>query len=128
MDGRELLEHIAGLKDNARRYLETRISYYGVLAFEKAVGLLTMLMANSAVFAMSIIALFFISGACSLLLGEMMDSYVYGMLTVGGFYLLLALILFIMRKQIFGRIAIKTLIKILLDEDSGDDPKNQQQT
>ena len=126
MDGRELLEHIAGLKDNARRYLETRISYYGVLAFEKAVGLLTMLMANSAVFAMIVIALFFLSGACSLWIGEMLGSSLLGMLIIGGFYLLLALILFVWRKKIFGRIAIKALIKIFLDEDAGEDLKNQQ--
>ncbi len=126
MDGRELLEHIAGLKDNARRYLETRISYYGVLAFEKAVGLLTMFMANSAVFALAVIALFFLSGACSLWLGEMLGSYMLGMLIVGGFYLFLALILFVWRKRIFGRIAIKVLINIFLDEDTEEDPRNQQ--
>lgn len=120
MDGRKILEHIAGLKDNARKYLETKISYYGVLAFEKAVKLLSMLMANAVIIILGLLALVFLSAAAATLLGELLDNTIYGLLITGGFYLLLALILYSWRKGIFGRIAIKALTNIFMEEDANE--------
>lgn len=120
MDGRKVLEHIAGLRDNVRKYLETKISYYGILAFEKAVKLLSLLIANGVMIMLGFLVLVFISGAAALWIGELLDSAVYGLLIVGGFYFLLLLIFSIWRKSIFGSIAIKILQKIFLDEDAGE--------
>ncbi len=120
MDGRKMLEHIAGLKDNVRKYLETKISYYGVLAFEKAVKLLSMLMANAVIITLGLLALVFLSAAAATWLGELLDNTIYGLLITGGFYLLLALFFFSWRKGIFGRIAIKVLTNIFLEEDAND--------
>jgi magnesium-transporting ATPase (P-type) len=117
MDGKEILGHIAGLKDNVRQYLETKISYYGILAFEKAVKLLSMIMANVVAITLLMLAMLFLSGAAALTIGELLNSYVFGMLVVGGFYLLLSLFFIARRKSIFGRLAIKILFKIFIDED-----------
>lgn len=117
MDGKELLEHIAGLKDNVRKYLETKISYYGILAFEKAVKLLSLLMANAVVLITCLLALLFLSGAAALWVGWLLGSLLYGLLIVSGFYFLLAVIFIIWRKSIFGRLAIRMLVKIFLEED-----------
>lgn len=118
MDGKEILGHIAGLKDNIREYLETKISYYGILAFEKAVKLLSMIMANVVIITLLLLALLFLSGAAALLIGTLLDSYMLGMLIVGGFYLLLSVIFLARRKSIFGRMAINILLKIFTDEDA----------
>ena len=118
MDGKKVLEHIAGLRDNVRKYLETKISYYGVLAFEKAVKLLGLLIANGVMITLGFLALVFLSGAAALWIAELLDSAVYGMLIVGGFYVLLLLIFSIWRKSIFGTLAIKILQKVFLDEDA----------
>ena len=124
MEGKELLGHIVSLKDNIQKYIETRISYYGILAFEKAAKALSLLMANLAVAAVLLIALLFLSGAAAWFLGGLLDSYGYGMLIVGGFYLLLALVFFVRRKSFFGRVAISILMNVFIQDDSTD-PKDK---
>lgn len=124
MEGKELLAHIVSLKDNIQKYLETRFSYYGILAFEKAAKALSLLFANFLVVAILLLALLFISGAAAWFLGDLLDSYGYGMLIVGGFYLLLALVLFVWRRNIFGRAAIRILLNIFIRDDSTD-PKDK---
>lgn len=118
MDGKEILGHIASLKDNIREYLETKISYYGILAFEKAVKLLSMIMANVVIITLLLLALLFLSGAAAITIGEMLGNPIWGLLIVGGFYLLLSLFFVAMRKRIFGRMAIKALLKMFIDEDA----------
>ena len=120
MDGKKMLDHIAGLRDNTRKYLETKISYYGVLAFEKAVKLLSMLMANAVIITLSLLALVFLSAAAATWIGELLGNAIYGLLITGGFYLLLALIFLSWRKAIFGRIAIKALTNIFFEEEENE--------
>ncbi len=124
MEGKELLAHIVSLKDNIRKYLETRLSYYGILAFEKAAKALSLLIANMVVAAVLLLALLFISGAGAWFLGGLLDSYGYGMLIVGGFYLLLALVFFAWRRRVFGRAAIRILLNLFIRDDFGD-PKDK---
>ncbi len=124
MEGKELLAHIVSLKDNIQKYIETRLSYYGILAFEKAAKALSLLIANLVVAAILLLALLFISGAAAWFLGGLLDSYGFGMLIVGGFYLLLALVFFARRKSIFGRAAIRILLNLFLRDDSTD-PKDK---
>ncbi len=126
MDGKELLEQIAGLKDNVRKYLETKISYYGILAFEKAVKLLSILLANAVILSTCLLALLFLSGAAALLVGQLLDSLLYGILIVSGFYFLLTGIFLIWNKSIFGRLAIRIMLKIFLDEDADEKERRDQ--
>ncbi len=124
MEVKELLAHIVSLKDNVRKYLDARISYYGVLAFEKAAKALSLLIANLVVAAILLLALLFISAAGAWFLGGLLGSYGYGMLIVGGFYLLLALVFFASRRHVFGRAAIRILLNIFIRDDLGD-PKDK---
>ena len=110
-----MLAHVSGLKDNLQKYVETKASYYAVLAFEKAVKVLSLFMANTAWMMAGLLALVFISGAVAILLGELLESAWLGMLLVGAFYLLLVLIFYAWRKRIFGRMAIRILLDIFFD-------------
>ncbi len=117
MEGKELLAHIADLKDNLQKYLETKISYYGIVAFEKGVKVLGMFMANTVVMMAGFLAVLFLSGAAAIYLGTVLESYVIGMLIVGGFYLMMLLIFYVGRRRIFGRLAIRILINVFIKED-----------
>ncbi len=119
-----MLAHIVSLKDNIQKYLETRLSYYGILVFERAAKTLSLLIANLVLAAILLLALLFISGAAAWFLGGLLGSYGYGMLIVGGFYLLLALVFFAWRRSIFGRAAIRILLNIFIRDDSTD-PKDK---
>lgn len=120
MDGKELLEHISDLRDNLQKYLETKMSYYGMVAFEKAVRLLSLLMAQVVVLMAALLGLLFLSGAAAIYLGGLMGSLVWGMLVVGGFYVLMTFVLFAWRRSVFSRWAIRTLKGIFFSDDDSE--------
>ncbi len=117
MDVRALFEHISGLRENLQKYLETRVSYYGVIAFEKAVRLLTTFIGNSVIIGAFLIALMYLSGAAALYIGSLLESYELGMLIVGGFFLLLTIILRVFRGRIFGPFIISALAEVFFKDD-----------
>lgn len=117
MDSKSLFEHISGLRESLRKYLETNISYYGLVAFEKAVKLLTTFLGNGVVIVALLIALIFISGAAALYIGTLLNSMELGLLIVGGVFLLLALVLYIFRNRIFGPCVIKSLAEVFFKDE-----------
>ncbi|TVR44317.1 MAG: hypothetical protein EA394_00320 [Bacteroidia bacterium] len=123
MDGKELLANIADLKDNLQKYLETKISYFGILAFEKAVKILSLFMANVVVLMVAMLALLFLSGAAAFYVGELVNSYPLGVLIIGGAYLLLTIILFASRNRLFGRWAIRVILNIFFSDDEDEKPR-----
>ncbi len=114
MDGKELFSQIASLKDNIKRYLETKSSYYGILIFEKVVRGLSLLMASAFTLLAGLLALLFLSGAATIYLGQVLDSILHGMLIVAGIYMLLVIILLSAKKRIFGRMAIRIVKKFFI--------------
>lgn len=117
MDGKELLSHITSFRDNLQKYLETKLSYFGILAFEKAVKVVSIFMAGIFFLLAGVLALLFISGAISIYIGGLLGSYWQGMLIVGGVYFIVLLVMIAWRKRIFGRASIRMLLGILVDED-----------
>ena len=118
-----MLEHISGLQESLRKYLDTKLSYYGLLAFEKAVRLLTAFLGNGVIIVVLLIALLFLSGAGSVYVGNLLESQVLGLLITGAFYLLLALVLIIFRSRIFGPFIIRSLAEVFFQEDEDADEK-----
>ncbi len=117
MEGKEILSQIARITDHIKAYVETKLSYLGVVAFEKAVKVISLLMANAFVLMAGLLALFFLSGAAAIYIGSLLHSLLYGMLIVAGFYLLLMIILVAARKRIFGRMAIRIVKQIVVPDD-----------
>lgn len=120
MRGKKLLEIVSEFKINLQQYLETKISYYGVTAFEKAVKLVNMFISNSVVVGFFTIAALFFSGAAALYIGKLLNSYELGLLIVGGAYILLGLISYVFRKKIFGPIIIKCMLKVFFPKEDDD--------
>ncbi len=117
MKGDTLLETISELKVNLQKYLETKVSYYGLLAFEKAVKLLNYFISHGVVMIIFVIALVFLSGAVAIYIGKLIESLELGLLLVGGAYLLFALILYIFRNRIFSPCIIRILLNIFFQKD-----------
>ncbi len=117
MDSKSLLDHLFRLKESFRKYLETKISYYGFTAFEKAVRVLSLLLSNIVVILVFFLAFIFLSGAASIYLGRLTGHFELGLLIVGGFYFLIGLILFGFRKKIFSPIVIKALYRVFFNEE-----------
>lgn len=117
MKSKKLLEAVSELKESFLLYLETKISYYGITAFEKLAKIINYLVSHSIVMGVFLLSLIFLSGAAALYIGKLLQSYELGLLIVGGAYFLLGIILHLFRNKIFGRCVIRTLIKTLLQEE-----------
>ena len=124
MENKTIFENISELKDNLRQYLETRISYYGISAFEKAVKILTAVTSRVIVSLLLVIALIFLSAAAAIYLGTLLESTELGLLIVGGLYLLLGIVFYAFRKNIFSPIIIRSLVDVFF-KDEDEDEKNQ---
>ncbi len=117
MENKTIFENISELKENLQQYLETKLSYYGISAFEKAVKILTALAAQGFVGMLMLIALIFLSAAAAIYIGTILESTELGLLIVGGFYLVLGLIFYVFRKKIFSPIIIKVLVNVFFQDD-----------
>ncbi|MFN2394516.1 MAG: phage holin family protein [Bacteroidales bacterium] len=117
MENKTIFENISELKENLQQYLETKLSYYGITAFEKAVKILTAVAAQGFVGMLMLIALIFLSAAAAIYIGTLLESTELGLLIVGGFYLLLGLIFYLFRRKIFSSIIIKILVNIFFQDD-----------
>ncbi len=124
MENKTFFENISELKDNLRQYLETRISYYGISAFEKAVKILTAITSQIIVLLLVFVALIFLSAAAAIYFGSLLESTELGLLIVGGLYLLLGIVIYGFRNKIFSPIIIKSLVNIFF-QDEEDDVKPQ---
>ncbi len=117
MDSKSLLDHLFRLKESIKKFLETKISYLGLTAFEKAVKVLSFLLSNMVVILVFFLAFIFLSAAASIYLGRITGHFELGLLIIGGFYLFIGLILFGFRKKIFSPLVIKALSKVFFNED-----------
>lgn len=117
MEGKSFFENISGLREDLLKYLETKASYYGLVAFEKAVKLINSLVSSSIIVLIMLLALVFFSAAAGLYFGHLLESYELGLLIIGGFYLLLGIVFIIFRKKIFSRYIIKSLNEVFFQED-----------
>ncbi len=117
MTSKTLLKTISELKDDIEKYLTTKISYYGLTAFEKIVKVIQAFVSRSVVFLIFVISLLFLSTAVALYVGKAMQSYELGLLIVGGFYFLLGVVLYLFRERIFGRCIIRTLVNIFFKKE-----------
>ncbi len=122
MEKKSLFENISELKENLMLYLETKLSWYGITGFEKAVKALTVLASNGFVLLVMWISLIFVSAAAAIYIGRLLESTELGLLIIGGFYFLLGIIFFTWRKQIFSRIVIRILVNVFFQDD--DDHNN----
>jgi hypothetical protein len=117
MEKNPFFENISELKENLRLYLETKLSYYGLTAFEKAVKILTVITGNGFILLVMWMALIFFSGAVAFYIGTLLDSNVLGLLIISGAYFLLGIILIIFRNRIFSSIIIKLLLNVFFKDD-----------
>ncbi len=121
MEKKSFFENISELKENLKLYLESKVSYYGITAFEKVVKALTVLTGIGFVLLVIWIALIFFSGAVALYVGNLLESIELGLLIVGGFYIFLGILLSIFKTQIFSALVIKILGNVFFKDD---DDKN----
>jgi hypothetical protein len=123
MENKTFFENISELKDNLRQYLESRISYYGITAFEKSVKIITAVTSHVIVLLLIFVALIFLSAAAAIYIGSFLESTELGLLIVGVLYLLLGIVFYVFRVKIFSPVIIRSLVDIFFRDDDEDEKK-----
>jgi len=111
----EVKQHLQDMKSEAKVFLDANIDYYSLLGFKvasKATGFILKIFAFSLLAALSLL---FLSFAAAFALGKVLDNNTYGFLIIGGFYIILALVLYNMRRAIIDIPVLKKFSKIFFD-------------
>ncbi|SIR33407.1 phage holin family protein [Maribacter ulvicola] len=110
----ELKNDLIGIKTDMGSYLEHSNEYYRLKIFKvlskNTTGILKLLLIGIS----SLFALLFLSFAACLWLSELMNSYFIGFIIVAGFYIILAIMLYIFREQL-NKPVLKKLSKYYFD-------------
>jgi hypothetical protein len=96
----ELKEHTENIQDQAQAFFETNLAYYKLWGFKVAMKSTTMIFKFTLIVMCLSMVLLFCSIASALAIGKFLGSYPYGFLIVGGVYLALSGVLFLIKDKI----------------------------
>jgi len=96
----EIREHTENIQEHTKTYVETNIAYYKLKGFKLAMKSTTMILKFVLIFMCFLMVLLFCSIAAAFAIGQYLNSYTFGFLIVGGFYLLITGLLFLVKDKI----------------------------
>jgi len=96
----ELKEHTEDIQKQAKEYLENSVAYYKLWGFKVAMKSTTMIMKFALIAVTLSMVLLFCSVAGAFAIGKALDSYALGFLIVGGIYLAITGLLFLIKDKI----------------------------
>jgi len=96
----ELKEHTEDIQKQAKEYLENSVAYYKLWGFKVAMKSTTMIMKFALIAVTLSMVLLFCSVAGAFAIGKALDSYAIGFLIVGGIYLAITGLLFLIKDKI----------------------------
>ena len=104
------------LGDTIHAYVENRLTYLKLDFFKKTMLGLTTLIKIIFISVLSLISFFFLSIALAIWLGDVWGNPSYGYLAVGGFYIVLVVLVLIYSKKIVEKIVLTKYAKLFFDE------------
>lgn len=96
----KIKENTENIQDQAQTYFEKSASYYKLWGFKVAMKSTTMILKFALILLCFSMVLLFGSLAVALALGTYFDSYAIGFLIVGGFYLFVTFLLFLVKEKV----------------------------
>lgn len=88
---------IGSLFENAGNYLETRVDLFKLKAIDKSSDIVSSIVSKVVICLITVFGFFIVNIGLSFWLGTLLGQTWYGFFSVGGFYLLLAALLFIFK-------------------------------
>lgn len=116
MESKKISENFSDLAASAREYLLLQLDLMKLVVAEKLSRLLTTLIVVIALFILFLFLLTFLSLAFVFWFGGHVGEAWVGALIMAGFYLLLAIMLYLMRTAIFVNPLVVQITKILLEK------------
>ena len=96
----ELEENTENIQNQTQIYIESNLAYYKLWGFKVAMKSTTMIVKFSLIVLCFLMVLFFCSIAGAFAIGKALDSYPLGFLIIGGIYMVLTLLLFLIKDKI----------------------------
>lgn len=94
-------DHIESLFEKAGEYIETRIDLYKLQAVDKSSDVLSSIISKTIVLLVFSMFIFIINIGIALLLGDVLGKLWYGFFILAGFYLIIGIVFYNMRKKWF---------------------------
>jgi len=96
----EIKENTENIQDQVKSYIDSNIAYYKLRSFKVAMKSTTAILKFMLIVLCLTMVLIFFSIALAFGLSAVFNSYAYGFLSVGGLYLILTLLLFLIKDKI----------------------------
>lgn len=97
----ELKENKEEIQDQIHSYIKSNVAYYKLLGFKVAMKSSTMIFKFTLIFMCFSMVLLFCSMAGALAIGNYLNNYPLGFLIIGGIYLVVTSLLFLIKDKIF---------------------------
>ena len=110
----QLTGNIESLFEKAGEYIETRIDLYKLKAVDKSSDVLSSVISKMIVILVFAMFIFIVNIGIALLLGELLGKSWYGFFVLAGFYLIIGIIFYYMRKKWFKSPIADRMIQKLL--------------
>ena len=116
MEAQNIKEDAKDILNHSQDYLETLYKLSVVRATKKASNIASGLVNSLLLFFISLCILLFLSIAAAWWIGQELNNPSLGFLSVAGFYILLAIVLIALRKNVISPIIKNSLIKKIYEE------------
>lgn len=100
MDSDDRNENAESLKENVKGFIDSNVAYYKLWFFKVAMKSTTMLLKLLLIAIFAMLVLIFLSVAAAIAIGYVLDNFAYGFLIVGGFYVVLSVIVYNIKDKI----------------------------
>ncbi|MBA4745297.1 MAG: hypothetical protein H2058_08565 [Muricauda sp.] len=111
----DIKEQIDDVEDGVRSYVKNSLDFYRLQSFRSMMKGITMATKVLLIGGIASIALLFLSLSAAFWLGSMLGNTAEGFLIVGGFYVLIGIIIFLLRSKI-EKPLLKEFSKFYFDE------------
>lgn len=111
----DIKEQIGDVEDGVRSYVKNSLDFYRLQSFRSMMKGITMATKLLLIGGIASIALLFLSLSAAFWLGSMLGNTAEGFLIVGGFYVLIGIIMFLLRSKI-EKPLLKEFSKFYFDE------------
>lgn len=113
----EVKENVEAIQDHTKEYIESTVAYYKLWGFKVAMKSTTLAVKVILILFFLVIVLLFSSVAVALYLGILFNSYPFGFLCVAAFYLILALLVFLVKDKIVEGPILEKFSEIFFEEE-----------
>ncbi len=108
---------LSNIFENAGNYVESKVDLLKLKAVKKMSDVTSSLVTKLTMVLLIIFVFFLVNIGLAMWVGDMMEKMYYGFFIVAGAYILIGLILYALRRQIFKTPLHNRLIKMMLKED-----------